>query len=136
MTLSKRILLTALIFSSFSATLFSQDQKPHFVFELLPLENNVNAEFLENYNNGLVHYNKAVNIFKASGKELNLDELDNIQKETIAEFTLALPYFEKAYSINARDKNVVKGLAGIYFALNDTEKMNKYQKEYDTLHKH
>lgn len=129
MILTKRVLLTLLIVSLFSTFLFSQDKSTHFTYEQLPDENNVNALFLENYKNGIVHYNKAVNMIKGHGNDLNLDALDEIRKETVAEFKLALPFFENAYKIHSKDENVLKGLSGIYFALDDIENMAKYRKE-------
>ena len=135
MILTKRVLLTLLIVTLFSTFLFSQEKNTHFTYEQLPDENNVNAQFLENYKNGILHYNKAISLFKKQDHDPTLEELSSLQKETTAEFKLALPFFENAYKIHSKDENVLKGLSGIYFALDDIENMAKYRKELDELNK-
>lgn len=58
-----------------------------------------------------------------SVKEYNLKGKDLEAKADI-EFNKALPYFEKVYSINPKDKQTQKILLDIYSRLKMTEKMN------------
>ncbi len=124
--------------------LFLFAQKSQFRYQLLPIskhtlqakEKDKEAEFAENYSKGVEHYNKAIDILKAAGTEfVNLEEINALQDKTIAEFKIALPYFQNAYKLNPKDENTLMGLSGIYFSLNEIDKSDLYKKEYDAIHK-
>jgi Flp pilus assembly protein TadD len=90
------------------------------------------SDYFEAYFNlGVLHYNKAADILK----EVNAMDLTTYNKvgkkkeqEGIAKLKEALPYFERAYSLNGKDMGVVETLYTIYSRLKrdaDAEKMKK-----------
>ena len=89
-----------------------------------------------NYSLGILYYNKAVAIIT----EINFDETDIIklsetQDLTIEIFKQSLPFMEKAYQLNPKRKETLIGLEGIYYSLNETDKLNKIKAELETLNK-
>jgi hypothetical protein len=128
-----RLIIPAFILS-YSTVSFSQNNSK-FNFESLPNEKCADARFEENYNKGLTHYNKAVELIRNGGNDLALSQLDTLQKNAINEFRLALPYFENAYKINSKDENTLLALSGIHFGLNEQEKYDKYKKELELVRK-
>ena len=66
--------------------------------------------------------------FKSS-KNMTAKKLDHC----VSLFLKALPYMLKAYDLNFRRKDVLEGLVGIYYGLNDDEKYEKYKAELDAL---
>ncbi|MBN4062302.1 hypothetical protein JYU20_03805 [Bacteroidales bacterium AH-315-I05] len=114
--------------------------------------NNLSA----NYNMGIVYYNEGVNQIKkldycnsaeafSASIDFNdpnaeipsleklmvcyLSVVDELSGDKIAStFQLALPYLEKVYELDPQHENTLIALAGIYFALEDYEKVEYYQK--------
>lgn len=58
---------------------------------------------------------------------------DALQKEQNAEFEKALPYFEKAHTIDPSDKDTLNALKEVYYKLKMYEKAKEIQAELDAL---
>jgi hypothetical protein len=86
-----------------------------------------------NYNMGILYYNEAVTKIQESEYETDLIALSQLQDECIEIFKKSLPYMEKAYALDPNNKNVLLGLSGIYFSLNDEAKSNEFKAKYDAL---
>lgn len=109
--------LFTIIILGFGLTAFSQDSTNTFDY---------------NYRKGIEHYNKGVDIVnKIQGEPI----IENIQTEAKEEFTKALPFLQKAYSINPKNEKVLKGLQGVYFSLYEFDTADKYKKELEALNK-
>ena len=91
--------------------------------------NNVRA----NYNLAILYYNQAVNIIDKMDADTDLTTIDKIQDQCVVIFKQSLPYMEKAYKLNPSRKDVLEGLAGIYFALNDLPKSNEFKQKAEAL---
>ncbi|MFL5729994.1 MAG: tetratricopeptide repeat protein [Cytophagaceae bacterium] len=88
-----------------------------------------------NYNMGLLFYNEAVDKINALPLDTDLIALEDIQQECKDLFKQALPYMEKAYQLNPKNKETLIGLSGIYFSLHDVENSNKIKAELDAIDK-
>ena len=91
--------------------------------------------FSENYKKGIEFYNMGVEIIKNIAPTENVIRLDEVQKKSIIQFKEALPYLVKAHELNPKDKNTLIALMGIYFSMDEKEKYNKCEKEFDSLNK-
>jgi hypothetical protein len=58
-----------------------------------------------------------------------LTTIDKIQDQCVVIFKQSLPYMLKAFELNPTRCDVLEGLAGIYFALNDLAKSNEFKKK-------
>lgn len=87
--------------------------------------------FLALYNLGVMYYQKAFDL-NMQANDLPFDETDKYDK-LIAEsnefFLQGLPYFEKAYEIDATDPDVVKALRQIYTSTKQMDKLKKLNEE-------
>ena len=86
-----------------------------------------------NYNLGILYYNKAASLVNKMDYDEPLDVVNEKLDHCVTLFLKALPYMQKAYDLNWRRKDVLEGLAGIYYGLNDDEKYEKYKAELDAL---
>ncbi|MBI4930898.1 MAG: hypothetical protein HY841_09065 [Bacteroidetes bacterium] len=130
----KKILFS--IFVCLPFALYAQDDNAgKFKFESIPLkEDGSNKEFYSNYKQGIAFYNKAVDIINKA--ETGKDETVNkIQEDAITELKTALPFLEKAYSINSKNEKILTALQGSYFAMNEFEKSDRYKQELESLKK-
>ncbi len=91
------------------------------------------------YSSGALYYNKAANMapkinelandFSAEGTKQY-----NVMKEKMdATFAQALPYFEKAESIDGSDRNTIIALKEIFARQSDFDKVSAYQVKLDAL---
>jgi tetratricopeptide (TPR) repeat protein len=91
------------------------------------------------YNLGALYYNKGVEMLKeANNIPANKQkEYEAAVKESYKELEKALPYFEKAYELNAKEISSVQVLKEIYFKLRNEkpEYMEKYKHYNDLLKK-
>ena len=81
------------------------------------------------YSIGSLYFNKAVEIIKVAN-ELDLSkakEYDVMLKESNGLMETALPYFQRAESINANDVNTLIALSEIYARMNDFEKSGEFK---------
>lgn len=79
------------------------------------------------YNLGALYYNKAVKINEAAN---SIKDNAKYQKEAARAdeyFKVALPYLEKAYEVNPKDRNTMLSLKQLYARLEMTDKYNKIQ---------
>jgi tetratricopeptide (TPR) repeat protein len=95
----------------------------------------IEKSFSENYSKGIEYYNKGIDIINKQTPDKKILALDEILTDAIVQFKLALPYLEKAHELNPKDKNTLTALMGIYFAMHETEKYNKYKREFESLNK-
>lgn len=89
-----------------------------------------------NYNMAIVYYNQAVNLVM---NKLNLDydlaALEDITDESSRLFKKSLPYMIKAYQLNPKRPDIVKGLSGIYYSMNEQELYKKFEEMLKDLEK-
>lgn len=128
-----------LVLGSVYSRIYESDQKANKVFfnkiknsYLYVIELNPN-NYSGHYNLGILYYNESVNIIKNLDYETELMTLDLIQDECVALFRKSLPYMQKAYELNPKRKDVLVGLSGIYFSLNELEKSEAIKKELNIL---
>lgn len=88
-----------------------------------------------NYSLGIIYYNQAVDIINKQNYNIDFTTLAQIQDDCVILFKKALPYAQKAYTLDSKNKNVLEMLSGIYFGLNDLDKSNQYKAELETLKK-
>ena len=90
--------------------------------------------FRANYNLAVLYYNKAIAIIDNSDvEETGIEDLAKLQDRTNPIFSQAKPYMEKCYQLDPKKKEVLEGLAGIYFALNDLEKSKEFKQKADAI---
>lgn len=92
-------------------------------------------DYNANYNTAVLFYNKGVNKIKALDPESPIPIIVSTQDECVVLFKKALPYMLKAYELNPKRREVLIGLSGIYFSLNEIEKSNYYSKLLEELDK-
>ncbi len=91
--------------------------------------------FDANKNLGYLYHNLSIDII------LNMDPEDDIltmyenQEKSSALGMKSLPYLKRAHEQQPKNRDVLYGLAGIYFMLQEKEKSDFYQKLYDELTK-
>ena len=96
----------------------------------------IDPEYIEPlYMTGLTYVEGANKITeKMNALKLNeTSKYDALQKEQNAEFAKALPFFEKAHSIDATDKDTLNALKEVYYKLKKYEKAKEIQAELDAL---
>ncbi len=91
--------------------------------------NNYNA----NYNSGVLYYNQGVNKIKNLDPEAPIPIIVGTQDECVVLFKKALPYMLKAYELNPKRREVLIGLSGIYFSLNEVDRSKYYNKLLEEL---
>lgn len=121
--------------------IFETDRKGKIVFLKLAKEayskvlledpNNINA----NLYMGIIYYNQAVNLINQSDYDLDIVALNDIQDNSINLFKESLPFMEKAYSLDPNRKEILLGLSGIYFSLNEFEKSNMFKQKLEEIEK-
>ena len=87
------------------------------------------------YSIGSLYFNKAVEIIKVAN-ELPLTkakEFDAMTNEANGLMEKALPFFQKAESINANDTNTLIALSEIYARMNDFEKSGVFKKRLQNV---
>jgi hypothetical protein len=99
---------------------------------VLQLDSN---DYNANYNTGVLYYNKGVNNIKGLDPEAPIPIIVGTQDECVVLFKKALPYMLKAYNLNPKRREVLIGLSGIYFSLNEIDKSNHYNKLLEEVDK-
>jgi len=80
-----------------------------------------------NYGTGLCYYNQAVDLIMGMNPfETSIDDINEIQNQSILLFKKGEPFLLKAYQINPIEIEVLEGLAGIYNSMNETEKFEYF----------
>ncbi|MEO7175979.1 MAG: hypothetical protein ABIV51_08880 [Saprospiraceae bacterium] len=92
-----------------------------------------------NYSIGALYFNKAA-ILTQDMKKMESDysaagikKFDALNKDVMKMFDQALPYFKRAESLNANDKNTLIALKEIFARQNDLEKANEFKKRLETI---
>lgn len=93
--------------------------------------NNVTA----NYNLAMIYYNCSVSVINSMNSETDIVELMSLQDGCIDLFKKSLPYMLKAYELNPKRIETLKGLQGIYFSLSEVEKSDEIKKQIQALEK-
>jgi hypothetical protein len=85
---------------------------------------------------GIVYYNQGADLVENMNPfESDLLEIDRIQNISISMFKKGEPYLLKAYIMNPKDLEIVEGLAGINYSLNQTDKYKYYKEILDEQEK-
>ncbi len=87
------------------------------------------------YNLGAVHYNKAIGVHDTMG-QLSLNQqtkYDSLKETRDRLFRMALPFFEKACTINTEAINALLAIREIYLRLGMDEKSEEIKAQIDTL---
>ncbi|MFA7082236.1 MAG: tetratricopeptide repeat protein [Bacteroidales bacterium] len=88
-----------------------------------------------NYGLGVLYFNTAVDL-KENADKLPFDaaeEYDKLQKDSKANFSLAIPYFEKVLNIKPKDINTLNALKIIYSRLEMTDKYKEVNAVLESL---
>jgi len=128
--MKKTILIAMFLipFFGFSQTGEVKDQATY-QYNKIDNPNSSETEFIQNYSSGIAYYNRAVTVIQNIDYETDLLTLAQISDQCIELFKTAFPFLEKCYKENATDKNTLKALSGIYFAMNELDKHQKIEKE-------
>jgi tetratricopeptide (TPR) repeat protein len=83
--------------------------------------------FMANYNIGITFYNRAVDIIGEQTKtyEVDIFEFSELLNKVTDLFKESLPYIEKAEKLAPKNKNALLALEGIYYNLNDKNKLQE-----------
>ena len=91
------------------------------------------------YSSGALYYNKAANMAPMINELANDFSAEGTKKYTAlkdkmdATFAQALPYFEKAESIDGQDRNTIIALKEIFARQSDFDKVSAYQAKLDAI---
>ena len=89
--------------------------------------------YLANLNTAVLYYNKGADLIVNQDPDTPIEVF--IENLAISEqlFLQALPMMKKAYAMNPESVEVIEGMAGIYFGLNDDANWTLYQTKLDTI---
>jgi hypothetical protein len=91
------------------------------------------------YSIGANFYNKAAELTKELQKlgsdmsKAGMKKYDDKEKEVLAAFDKALPYFQRAESVNANDQNTLIALKEIFARKNDLKMSGEFKKRLQTV---
>lgn len=89
--------------------------------------------YLANLNTAVLYYNRGADLVENPDVNGSIEELiANIELSNQL-FLMALPMMQKAYLLNPESPEVIEGLAGIYYSLNDNENWTIYQTKLDII---
>ncbi len=94
-----------------------------------------NANFAANFGLGVIMHNQAVMLITQTDYDIDLVAFSDIQDNAVVLFKQALPFMLKAYEVNPKKKEVLLGLSGIYFSLNEPDKSNEFKRLKEELDK-
>jgi tetratricopeptide (TPR) repeat protein len=84
-------------------------------------------QYSSNYNLGIIYHNLGVDIILNDLEiDADLEKVIIMQEKAISYFSKALPYLTKVYQIKPTDKEIIQGIAAVYYSLNDMEKHVEY----------
>ncbi|PCH49149.1 MAG: hypothetical protein COC22_07080 [Flavobacteriaceae bacterium] len=86
--------------------------------------NNIGAAIIEKVNPIIEEMNKSLSDF---------DKYDKLQAQQFEIYKEAIPYYEKAYELDASNKSVIQTLIGLYENLEMNEKLDAIKPVYDKL---
>jgi tetratricopeptide (TPR) repeat protein len=117
----------------------THDQKEAYLLKRKSIYFQILAEnpdnVLANYNIGITLYNQAVVLINQQTDLYNVDLLsfDSIIEQCTSLFKEALPFIKKAHELMPDNINTLKALEGIYYNLNDREKIIQVRKHLNAL---
>lgn len=86
------------------------------------------------FNIGIIYYNEGADLLmNLDPFNTDIEQLNLQQENAMILFEKALPYLHKAYKLNPNSKEVVEGLAGSYYGLNDDENYNRWKELLDKM---
>jgi tetratricopeptide (TPR) repeat protein len=88
-----------------------------------------------NMNLAILYFKRASELINAAN-EIPVNEIENYEAakaEAMKQLELAVPYFEKSYSLKPGNRNVLLDLKEAYGQLNDTENYNRVKEMLDNL---
>ncbi len=89
----------------------------------------INSEsFVTNYNIGALYFNKGVEIKNKANDSNNDKTYTKLKKQAGNYFNKALPFLEKAFSLNSNDKNTLLSLKQLYYLKEDYTKSDEIKK--------
>ncbi len=89
--------------------------------------------YLANLNTAVLYYNRGADLVENPDVNGSMEQLiANIELSNEL-FLKALPMMQKAYLLNPESPEVIEGLAGIYYSLNDNENWTIYQTKLDII---
>ncbi len=92
--------------------------------------------YTANYGIGISYYNQGADyIIHLDPFESDLEKINYTQGKAIEMFRNGEPYLKTAYQINPNEKEVVEGLTGIYYGLNEEEEYNYFKNLLDKMEK-
>lgn len=91
--------------------------------------------FDANKNIGYLYHNLSIDIILNMNPEDDILMMYENQEKSSTLGLKSLPYLKRAHEQQPKNKDVLYGLAGIYFMLQEKEKSDFYQKLYDELTK-
>ena len=81
-----------------------------------------------NYGIGISYYNQGADIVEGMDPfSTDIEEIDRIQNESIALFKKGKKKKKRAFQVNPNEKEVVEGLTGIYYSLNEEKEYEYFQ---------
>lgn len=88
-----------------------------------------------NYNMGILYYNQAVQLVKYQDYDVDLSLFEEIQDQSAKLFKTSLPFMKTAYEQAPEREDVLSGIAGIYFGLNDKATSDLYRQKLQNIKK-
>ena len=89
--------------------------------------------FGTNYNLGALYFNTAIEQNNKANATSNNAVYKNLKAKAEGLFSKALPYLEKAYEIDSKDKNTLLSLKQLYYMNGDYQKSEEMKKEIEGL---
>ncbi len=87
-----------------------------------------------NFNMATMWYNRGVYNIQLISPENDIPSIKRIQEVSKEFFLQALPFMLKAYGQNPTRREILIGLEGIYYSLQDIEKSGFYRAKYKELY--
>ena len=86
-----------------------------------------------NYHIAILYYNKGVDLILSLPPDAPLDQIFEIQDKTGELFLKSRPYMLRAYYLDPKNEDVLMGLKGIYYELNDKEQIEFWDNKLKEL---
>jgi len=90
-------------------------------------------DYLANLNTAVLYYNKGADLIVNQDPDTPIEVFIENLATSEQLFLQALPMMKKAYAMNPESVEVIEGMAGIYFGLNDDANWNSYQTQLDKI---
>jgi len=91
------------------------------------------TSFGSNYNLGALYFNKGVELKNKANDSDNDKVYKKLNAQASAKFDASLPYLEKAYNLEPKDKNTLLSLKQLYYLKGDYKKSEEMKKNIAEL---